>query len=186
MSASTAWVHGVASDRDNRQKDDWYATPPEAVRALVKAEQFEGEIADPCCGDGAIAIELEAAGYAVVSSDLVDRGYGVPRVDFLMQYWPSSPNIVMNPPFKLAEQFVMKALKLTTGKVAVLARLAFLEGMKRRVIFESTPLARVHVFSRRLTMWRGGEATSKNGSMIAFAWFVWEHGHEGKPELGWL
>ncbi|HEY2112278.1 MAG TPA: hypothetical protein VGH25_11180, partial [Dongiaceae bacterium] len=53
--------------------------------------------------------------------------------------------------------------------------------------FESTPLARVWIFSRRLTMVRGGDPTlAGGGSMLAFAWFVWEHGHSGPPALGWL
>lgn len=103
-----------------------------------------------------------------------------------MEWQSCAPNIVTNPPFKLAEHFVHKALSLSTGKVAMLTRLAWLEGKGRRVMFESTPLARVWVFAGRVTMPRGAMADAGRGGMIAFAWLVWEHGHKGSPTIGWI
>ena len=67
----------------------------------------------------------------------------------------------------------------------MLLRLAFLEGIGRKAMFEATPLARVWISSRRITTERGGEPL-KNDGMIAFAWFVWEHGYKGRPGLGWF
>ena len=187
MNAGALWAKGIASDAENREKDDFYPTPRAATEALLRVEAFEGGIWEPACGDGAIGRVLEAAGHFVVSSDLVDRGYGDSNIDFLMEWQPRAPNIVTNPPFKLAEQFVLHALSLTNAKVCILARLAWLEGIERRdTIFRRTPLARVHVFSKRLHMQRGRQAERIDGGMIAFAWFVWEHGYTGKPTLGWL
>jgi len=180
-----ARVSGVAVDRENREKDDFYPTPPEATLALLSVEKFKGPIWEPACGDGAISKVLETAGYTVVSSDLVDRGYGENRIDFLMEYQSRAPNLITNPPFKLVAPFMQKALGLTTGKVAMLLRLACLEGVERREIYDSSPLARVWVFSKRLSMYRNGEVTEATG-MLAFAWFVWDRDHCGKPELGWL
>jgi hypothetical protein len=187
VSGSAAYVRVIIPDAKNREKDDWYPTPSHGTRALLGAEKFDGAIWEPACGDGAISRVLEEAGYEVVSTDLVERGYGTARVDFLMEYRALAPNIVTNPPFKYVEPFVVKALALTTGKVAMLARLALLEGAGRRTLFESTPLARVWVFSRRLAISRAGEEwRSKQGGMVAFAWFVWDHSHTGKPTLGWI
>lgn len=178
---------GTAVDRENREKDDFYPTPPEATEALLRVEKFGPLIWEPACGDGAISKVLEAAGYAVISTDLVNRGFGESGVDFLMEYRSQAPDIVANPPFKMAAPFIRKSLDLTTGKIAMLLRLACLEGTERGEIFKASPLARVHVFSKRLTMARGRIATSEDqGGMIAFAWFVWEHGYTGKPTLGWL
>lgn len=179
---------GIAVDHQNREKDDFYPTPPEATIALLNVETFDGPIWEPACGDGAISKVLEAAGLPVISSDLVDRGYGESNIDFLMEWQARTPHIVTNPPFKLALQFVEHALSLTTGKVCLLGRLAWLEGQTRRnVLYDNAPIARVHVFSRRLTMQRGRAANDEDeGGMIAFAWFVWEHGYTGKPTLGWL
>lgn len=177
---------GVAVDHENREKDDFYPTPPEGIEALLSVERFVGPIWEPACGDGAISRVLEAQGHQVVSTDLVDRGYGEPRVDFLMEWQSRAPNIVTNPPFKFVAPFMRQALSLSTGKVAFLLRLACLEGAERRQIFESTPLARVWVFSRRLQIWRNGDATSAASGMIPFAWFIWDREHDGPPSLGWL
>lgn len=179
-------VSGVAVDRENREKDDFYPTPPEGITALLKVERFEGAIWEPACGDGAISSVLIQSGYEVHSSDLVDRGFGENRVDFLMEYKPRAPNIVTNPPFKMVAPFIRKSLDLTTRKVAMLLRLACLEGNERGELFETTPIARVWVFKARLQFKRPGWEDTGAGGMLPFAWFVWEHGYIGKPTLGWL
>ena len=123
------------------------------------------------------------------STDLIDRGYGKGGIDFLMEYAALAPNIVTNPPFKLAVPFVRKSLELTTGKVAMLLKIAFLEGIERSKLFATSPLARVHVFSQRLAFVPGGTTEARTldgGGMMAFAWFVWEHGYSGQPTLGWI
>lgn len=178
----------IIPDAENREKDDFYPTPPEGTQALLSVEHFTGPIWEPACGDGAISRELENAGYDVISTDLVDRGFGESRVDFLLEHKPRAPNIVTNPPFKMALPFVQNALHLTTGKVAMLCRLAWLEGKERRLMFESSPLARVWVFSKRLSIFRGNGSPEnwRGGGLIAFAWFVWDHDHKGPPTLGWL
>ena len=153
--AAKTYVHGIIPDAENREKDDFYPTPPEGTRALLSVERFDGAIWEPACGDGAISRVLIDAGHDVVSTDLIDRGYGDARTDFLMEWRPRAPNIITNPPFKHAEDFVRKALDLTTDKVAMLCRLAWLEGKERRAMFEATPLARVWVFAGRLSMMRG-------------------------------
>lgn len=170
--------------RTDAEKDHFYPTPPGGTRALLSVETFDGPIWEPACGEGHMSRELEAAGYEVVSTDLVDRGYGTPRVDFLMEWQARAPNIVTNPPFKLGEQFARHALRLTTGKVALLCRLMWLEGSERRKMFESAPLARVWVFSKRIGFLRNEIATT--GGMVPYAWFVFEHGHAGPPTLGWI
>lgn len=177
---------GVAVDYENREKDDFYPTPPEATEALLAKERFDGSIWEPACGDGAISKVLQARGYDVISTDLVDRGFGASRVDFLMESQAMAPNIVTNPPFKYVAPFLRQAVSLSTGKVAMLLRLACLEGQNRRKIYEASPLARVWVFAGRITIWRNGIEGSHAGGMTAFAWFVWDHSHKGPPTLGWL
>jgi len=167
--------------------DDFHETPAIAVEALLAVESFDGPIWEPACGKGAISRVLEDSGYTVISSDLVPRGYGEGRIDFLMEWVPRAPNIVTNPPFKFAAEFAENAVRLTTGKVAFLCRLAWLEGKGRARLFASTPLARVWVFSGRLPrMHRHGWNGPESSTAIAFAWFVWDHAHTGSPTLGWL
>lgn len=171
----------------DRDKDDFYPTPAPATQALLRLEPFGPTIWEPACGDGAISKVLEAAGHKVISTDLNDMGFGESRIDFLMEQRLLAPHIITNPPFKNAEAFVRKALDLGAEKVAMLLRLAWLEGSERKRLFDSTPLARVLVASRRLQMLRGGKMEKAGGgSMIAFAWFVWDRSHVGPPQLGWF
>lgn len=167
-----------------RPADDYYPTPPEAVHALLGVEAFDGEIWEPACGDGAICRVLEEYGYPLRATDLVDRGYGEAPHDFLTSTYTST-NIITNPPYRLAEKFVELSLARATHKVAMLCKLQFLEGVRRKNLFQTSPLARVWVFSKRLTMTRNGRQMDAGG-MICFAWFVWSHSHEGPPLIGWL
>jgi len=186
MIVGQSYARSVIPSED-REKDDFYPTPVPATIALLRSETFGERIWEPACGDGAISKVLTAAGHEVVSTDLFDRGFGQSRVDFLMEHKLLAPDIVTNPPFKLAEEFVRHALGLGAERVAMMLRLAWLEGSQRKRLFDSTPLARVHVASRRLSMARGGTDEGKGGgSMIAFAWFVWDRSHKGAPALHWF
>ncbi len=149
---------------------DFYRTPAFATRELLKHETFTGDIWESACGDGAISKVLEEEGLPVRSTDIVDRGYGTGGVDFLRTV-TTCDNIVTNPPLCLAEEFVRAALARSTRKAAFLLRLAFLEGKKRRELFNVARPARLWVFSDRITMHRDGE-TSQGSGHIAFAWFV--------------
>lgn len=173
------------------REHDFYATPPEAVHSLLAIEKKwlpAGTIWEPACGDGAISSVLSAAGRNVISTDIVDRGYPGARVisifDADERY--TFPAVITNPPFKLAKEFVDVALS-RAPYVAMLLRLAFLEGAMRQSWFASTPLARVHVASRRLPMLhRHGWTGNKVGSAVCYAWFVWDRRHEGRPVVQWF
>ena len=183
---------GAAAAPLAERKNDLYETPECAVRALLAVESLPHVVWEPACGPGAIVKVLRDAGHKVYATDLVT--YGCPdsegRIDFLMEGRPPADvgAVVTNPPYKLAEEFVRHALTLGIPKVVMLLRLAFLEGEGRRSILQDGPLARVHVFRRRLPMmhrngWNGPRLTS---GAIAFAWFVWDLAHRGAPELWWL
>lgn len=187
MSGGKAYARAQTDDPANREEHDFYPTHPSATRALLSVERFEGAIWEPACGEGDITRVLEEAGYEVHSSDLIDRGFGDVGVDFLRQFRSRAPNIVTNPPFKLAMPFVNASLQHASGKVAMFLRLAFLEGQRRGPWFQRTPLKRVWVMSSRVPMQRARLANADDsGGVLAFAWFVWERGYEGEPTIGWL
>jgi hypothetical protein len=175
---------------DMRQKDDWYPTPPEATQALLDVEQFTNQNAalwEPACGDGAICKVLEANGYEFWATDLNDYGYGDKTgIDFLMETKPWGSAIISNPPYKLAEQFITHAIHLGCTKHAWLLRLSFLEGIQRYWrLFAMNPPAKIYVFSRRLTIWRGDQEVSGSGT-TAYAWFVWQADHHDDPAVRWI
>lgn len=135
---------------------DYFPTPAWATHALMENESFTGEIWECACGDGAMSRVLESRGNPVRSSDLFDRGFGKPGIDFNTAATPAD-NIVTNPPYNSAESFVRSGVKLARNKFALLLRLAFLEGANRaNTIFNECPPARVWVFSERITFYPAG------------------------------
>ena len=188
-SASIFKALGASSHADHeRQSDDYYATEPKATEWLCRLEQFEGRILEPSCGEGHMSEVLKAAGYEVVSRDLVARGYGE-VADFLAidnQVWDG--NIVTNPPYKFAQEFVEKALSIIPEgkKVAMFLKLQFLEGKARRSLFRSTPPIRIWVSSSRLKCAMNGDFEAYGSSAVAYAWFVWEKGYKGETTVKWF
>lgn len=164
---------------------DFYPTPPWATHALIDNEPFKGSIWECACGDGAMTQVLENTGQSVRSSDLYERGFGESGVDFRSEN-ASSVNIVTNPPFNAAEEFVQSGLRNASKKFALLLRLAFLEGAGRQhSIFRKAPPSRVWVFSERITFYPKN-VEQKGSGTTAYAWFVWDRDHSGPTELKWL
>lgn len=168
-----------------RNTNDYYVEPPRAVEALLNVERFSGGIHDPACGGGNIPRVVRSKGYQATGADIVDRGFGEVR-DFLTDD-RRYENIVTNPPFNLAVMFALHALDHTSGKVAILQRLSWLEGTNRhRLLFATGKLHRIWAFSGRISMPPGGtDIPAKNGS-VAFAWFVFGQQAVPSPTLGWL
>lgn len=141
-SASTFKTIGASNHCDHdRQAEDYYATEPAATDWLCKLEEFKSPILEPSCGEGHISKRLMAHGYDVVSRDLVDRGFGE-VADFLYmnnEKWEG--DIITNPPYAFAQEFVEQALKMIQPgrKVAMFLKLTFLEGKKRRPLFQNAP-----------------------------------------------
>lgn len=175
------------SERE-RESDDYYATEPKATEWLCKLEQFEGKILEPSCGEGHISEVLKAHGYEVESRDLIDRGYGMVEDFLAIDNLEWDGNIVTNPPYKFAQEFVEKALSIipTGKKVAMFLKLTFLEGKGRRHLFKTTPPVRVWVSSSRLKCAMNGDFSSVSSSAAAYAWFVWEKGYKGETTVKWF
>lgn len=125
-----------------RADKDYYATEPAATEWLCRLEEFRSPILEPSCGEGHISRVLEAQGYEVVSRDLEDRGYGEGGRDFLCEgIEPWQGDIITNPPYAFATEFVERALAMVQPgrKVAMFLKLTFLEGKRRRALFKNYP-----------------------------------------------
>ena len=116
-----------------RQAHDFYATPAWPTEVLVRWVRLPSGIWEPCCGDGSIARVLDAHGRHVVATDLVDRGYGEGRRDFMLETrLPDGVTaIVTNPPYGNLFEFAVHALELTRpvgGQVALLVNHQYATG----------------------------------------------------------
>ena len=170
-----------------RQKDDYYATHPDVTEWLTKIVNLSDNIWECACGEGHISKVLEQKGHTVKSTDLIDRGYGTGGIDFLQQTEMFDGDIVTNPPYKYAEEFVYKALELIPEgrKVIMLLKLQFLEGKSRRKLYDKYPPKEVWVTSSRIKCGMNGNFDIGNSAM-AYAWYVWEKGYKGDPIIKWF
>lgn len=183
-----------------RHPQDWYVEPAWVDVRLFAVEQFVGGILDPACGLGRIVCAARLAGHHAVGSDLERRTEGfMYALDFLSGDYPYQmlipeaggelENIVSNPPFGVADQFVKLSLERAPRKVAMLLPTKWANSMARGKWLETTPLRRVWFIGPRPSMPPGPAiiAGEKPGNgTVDFSWFVWERGYRGKPELGWL
>ncbi|SEM72867.1 hypothetical protein [Palleronia pelagia] len=164
---------------------DFYPTPEWATLALLENETFGSDIWESACGDGAMSRVIQEFYPGCESSDLYDRGFGEPGVDYITAH-RKHDHIVTNPPFHSAEPFVAAGLRNAKKKFALLLRLAFLEGAGRqKTIFDGAAPSRVWIFSERITFYPRG-AQKKGSGTTAYAWFVWDRSHSGPTELKWL
>lgn len=174
-------------DKD-REKLDFYATDRRAIAELLDREKFKNTVYEPACGRGHIGKVLEEYGYIVKAADICYRGYGEEKeVDFFTVK-ENALDIVTNPPYFCAGDFLRHALDISKEgvKIAMLFRLAFLEGQSRYEIFKKYPPKTVYVFSKRLNCAKNAEFEKYKSSAIAFAWFIWEIGYKGKTQLKWI
>ncbi len=173
-----------------RHDHDYYATEPKAMELLLKEERFAPVIWECACGEGHLAKVLEKAGYEVIATDLIYRGYGNARpANFLKETLIGfEGDIITNPPYKFALEFVKKALdSVKPGrKVAMFLKLQFLEGKARKQFFLNNPPKVVYVSSSRLLCAMNGEFEKIKSSAVAYAWFVWEKGFSGNPIIKWI
>ena len=169
-----------------REENDYYATEPKAVELLLEKEKFSINLLEPSCGEGHISKVLSEHGYNVTSSDLISRGFGNTQDFFDYKYF--NGNIITNPPYKVALDFVKHSLEIIPdgNKVAMFLKLQFLEGKARKEFYKTNPPKKIYVASGRLNCAKNGEFEKYPSSAVAYAWFVWEKGYQGKPEIDWI
>lgn len=174
-----------------RESHDYYATEPKAAELLCDLFTFSPLIWECACGEGHLAKVFENRGYIVKATDLIDRGYGKGGVDFLAYNKPFCGDIITNPPYKYAQEFVEKALSLVEEGhyVAMFLKLTFMEGKKRQKLFQNSPPLCIYVSSSRLLCAKNGEFQKMRdggGSAVAYGWYIWKKGYTGDTVIRWF
>jgi len=177
-------IVGFSTDR---AEADFYPTPPEATEELFRREFFEGEVWECASGDGSMSKVIEKYNHCY-SSDLQTKDwiYGDKGIDFLTSQ-RKTDFIITNPPYRFAKEFVLKAKRTASKKIAMLLKLVFLESSGRYEMFqdEEFPLKTVYVFCKRVNIYKNG-IVGKNSGLIAYAWFVWDKEYSGQPMVEWI
>ena len=116
---------GASNHTDEvREENDYYATCPADVVVFLDKLAADGVVLahrvwEPACGEGHVSKVLQARGHDVLSSDVIDRGFdGFQRFDFVARLFNHTlsaafggggkyeGDILTNPPFKLASEFI--------------------------------------------------------------------------------
>ena len=193
--SKTTFAQLGASSHSNSEREinDYYATDPNTLKIFLDAIKRDNlklnkNIWECACGEGHLSKVLCRGGYIVKSTDLIDRNYGVSNVDFLEQNNKWNGDILTNPPYKYAKEFVEHSLELIEiGKqVIMLLKIQFLEGKDRRKFFENYPPKYVYVNSSRQTCYLNGDMSNKLSSASCYCWFIWEKGFKGEPVIRWI
>lgn len=144
-------------------EDDWCL---DALIAIMGRGDFEAGVYDPCCGIGTILAGAQRFKLRGIGSDIVDHRppdgpFKLPFKfaglrDFLNQgerpgVWPS---MVFNPPYRLAQAFIEKALRETKpgGVVAALLPASFRYSQERYEFFRRREIERIISISKRPSM----------------------------------
>ncbi len=174
--------------KNKREPNDYYATDPIAGELLLKVEPSLNNIWECACGEGHLAKVFAMHNKLGKATDLINRGYGSVE-DFLFNNeLYLNGDIVTNPPYKYAQEFVEHALsKVETGrKVCMFLKVLFLESQTRKEFFAQNPPRTVYVSSSRINCARNGNFNTYNSGAIAYAWYVWVKGYQGETVIKWI
>lgn len=186
-----------ASNHTNKEREvnDFYATDPHALEIFLdKLEQdnikLHRNIWECACGQGHLSEVLKRKGYHVVSSDIFDRGYeNTYIINFLDNINKNiKMDILTNPPYKYAQEFVEKSLEIqANGYYTIMfLKIQFLEGQARKKLFQKYPPKYVYVNSARQICYINGDMSKKMSSASCYCWFIWEKGWKGETIVRWI
>lgn len=187
--------HAVMSQRaEARDSLDNFPTPPWATRALLEHVIERGGYAnyltclEPACGAGHMAKVLKEYFKDVHSADAFDYGYGQVE-DFLSAKHSKGAWdwVITNPPFRLAEDFILEALPIARRGVAMLVRTVFIESVGRyERIFSEIPPTSVAQFVERVPMVKG-RLDRKASTATGYAWIVWDKNYGSSfTQMKWI
>ena len=166
-----------------RRKSDFYETPYSITRKFLSVEKFDYDltICEPACGAGAIVKVLKENTDNVIAYDI--------EKNFLSET-EQYDYIITNPPFSIAQEFILKAKQVAKKKFAFLLPLSYLHGKKRYdeiYCDREYPLKKVYVYTRYPML---GEPLREDGKyntgMMVYAWFVFEKDYRGSPVIDWI
>ena len=192
--SKTTFVQLGASNHSlkDREVNDFYATDPNSLEIFLKALERDNiklhhNIWECACGQGHLSNVLINNNYNVYSSDLINRGYGEVK-DFLKCNNLFDGDILTNPPYKYAKDFVKHSLDLLEyGNYCIMfLKIQFLEGKDRRKLFDKFPPKYVYVNSARQLCAMNGEFEKYNATALCYCWFIWQKGYNGEPTIRWI
>lgn len=170
------WAHNYSWH--DREEHDFYATQPEAIDYLFRHEGFGNKIRECSAWMWHLSNRMIEYGKTVLASDLIDRGCDNIKhgIDFLTCSKNWNGDIITNPPYKYAKEFIYKALELIPiwNKVAMFLRVQFLESKGRYELWKNNPPKKILVFSWRMSCAMNWDFKAHSWFAVPYAWYIWE------------
>lgn len=188
--------HGLYAGYDKehkiREENDLYCTPPSEVYNILNRldYDFTGQtILEPCYGRGHMIDGIDRyldenniKPATRLGTEYKERGYQnsnwqlTSGIDFLEDDYPidKADVIIMNPPFKNLEPFLIRALEIAQDKLIVLTRSRATEGKGRyEKIYSSNPPSLIIQYIDRIQCWKDG-VEPKGTGVESYNWIVWD------------
>lgn len=170
----------LGTSSHQRREGDFYATPEWVTEVLCRHVKFD-KVWEPACGEGDMSRVLWRSGASVVSTDLHNRDYGVSHgVNFLDIPVGGDRHvegdIVTNPPYSIADEFVEHALELAEPngrKVAMLMRQEWDCASSRFHLFGQNSHFAMKIVLTKRPRWIEGSTGSPRHS---YSWYIWDFG----------
>lgn len=196
---------------------DDYPTPMYATRAVIhhiikpaigdfdpRGGLSQMTVREPGCNRGYMAQPLTEYFKKVIATDIFN--YGWAAMDEVVDYlfpgpMPYAEWTFMNPPFRLAEQFIMRSFETPGWRgTAAIVRSAFLEGGERYAnLFSVHPPSIVAQHVERVIMTKGivrdpskqywDEATQKMrrpSTATSYCWLIWMKNDAQHTRMMWI
>ncbi len=189
----------IIGRKQNTDFFDFYETPEWATQVAMEAMLqdelicLKDDIAEPCCGSGAIVRVLRQCGFTnIKQSDIQKTDYisGARGVDVYNLPDNFCDVVITNPPYNLMTlkqkdggSMLKQFLRIANKKVILLLNIFFLSSRERKELLEGSQLRHIYVHSDRVTMYPYGQEKPKNGGTKMFAWFVFDKEYNGKTTV---
>ncbi len=187
--------------REPSDSFDYFPTPLWATRALLmmlnkhKLVDSYSTALDPCCGEGHMVRALRERFDHVGAYDIQDMGFGGQGDYLFPNDYENTDWTIANPPFKIALEFILKALECSTQGVAMFVRSAFDESQSRyHELFSKRAPTFTFIFSERVILSKGlvrdpdvkywNEKKQKwqfPSTATAYCWMVWDNRRTNQP-----
>lgn len=164
---------------EGREENDFYPTPPEVTRSLLKRLTFgDRTILEPAAGNYMMAAEIERAGYKVIASDIEPQDPRVIKRDFFTMTETEAQVVITNPPFNLAERFITHSLEvLQVDYLALVLKSTYWHAKSRVQLFNRLPPVMILPLTWRVDFMNKGRPT------MDCSWMVWKRGYTGATRL---
>ncbi len=167
-----------------RNESDYYQTPYSITHQLFENHNefdFNKTVLESACGDGAITKVLNQYFEGVNSYD-VEKNFLCENRDF--------DYVITNPPYSLANDFILKCKKICQDQFALLLPLNYLHGQYRYeniYLDNEFKLKYVYVFTRYPMLSNEIREDGKyNTGMQVYAWYVWNKQYKDEPIIRWI